>query len=132
VSGASHSSWKTKLEFKMKTLLTAGILAISLSGAAHAQNMFAFMEAPVNKNSSVIVIEPLSAGADGFIAIYDHHRGEVGDLLGVASVREGANRETRVRLGHPVRQDVIAFLFAGSDFTDPSTAVDSIEIDVDD
>jgi len=77
------------------------------------------------------VIEPLSATADGYIAIYDHHRDEVGKLLGVASVREGSNRETRVTLGHPVRNDVIAFLFTGSDFNNPANAVDSVEIDID-
>ena len=104
---------------------------MSFSGAAYAQDMFAFMEASVDKNSSVIVIEPLTARSNGFIAIYDHHLDEVGELLGVASVQEGANFETRVRLGRPVRQDVIAFLFAGNDFMDPSKAVDSIEIDVD-
>ena len=114
----------------MKTLVTVGVLALSLSGAAYAQDMFAFMEASVDTNSSVIVIEPLSASADGFIAIYDHHRGEVGDLLGVASIREGANGETRVRLGRPVQRDIIALLFAGGDFMDPSMAIDSVEIDV--
>ncbi len=100
--------------------------------AAHAQNMFATMQTPVDENSSIIVIEPINASADGFIAIYDHHNGEVGALLGVASVQEGANRETRVRLGRPVRQDVIAYLFVGNDFTDPSMAVDSVELDVED
>ena len=79
----------------------------------------------------MIVIDPLTATADGFVAIYDYHRAEVGALLGVAAIREGANRETRVTLGHPVRQDVIAFLFSGNSFDDPSTAVDSIEIDID-
>lgn len=116
----------------MKTLLTAGAFVLSLAGAAQAQNMFAFMEAAQGENSSVIVIEPLTASADGYIAIYDNHRGEVGSLLGVASIREGSNRETRVTLGHPVQNDVIAFLFAGGDFNDPATAVDSVEIDIED
>lgn len=115
----------------MKTLLTAGVFALSLSGAAYAQDMFAFMETSVDSNSSVIVIEPFTATADGFVAIYDHGAGQVGGLLGVASIQEGANFETRVRLGRTVRQDVIAFLFAGDDFSDPSKAIDSIEIDVD-
>ncbi len=114
----------------MKTLLTTGAFIFALAGAAQAQDMFAHMGAAQDEDSSVIVIDPLNATADGFIAIYDHHRGEVGALLGVASIREGANRETRVTLGRPVRQDVIAFLFAGDDFTDPATAVDSVEIDI--
>lgn len=115
----------------MKTLLATGAFVFALASTAQAQDMFAFMESSQGKNSSVIVIEPLSATADGYIAIYDHHRDEVGKLLGVASVREGSNRETRVTLGHPVRNDVIAFLFAGSDFNNPANAVDSVEIDID-
>lgn len=114
----------------MKTLLTAGAFALSFAGIAHAQDMFAYMEAPQDENSNVIVIEALTASSPGFVAIYDHHRGQVGELLGVAAIRAGANSETRVMLGHPVKQDVIAYLFAGSNFSDPSTAVDSVEIDV--
>jgi hypothetical protein len=114
----------------MKTLITAAAFGLAFAGAAQAQNMFAHMGEAQEEGSSVIVIDPLTASADGFIAIYDHHRGVVGALLGVASVRNGANRETRVNLGHPVQNDVIAFLFAGSDFTNPLNAVDSIEIDI--
>lgn len=114
----------------MKTLLTAGAVLLSLAGAAQAQNMFAYMEMEASQNASVIVIEPITASGDGYIAIYDHNAGEVGPLLGVASVTAGANRETRVRLGRPLTRDVIAFLFVGNDFSDPSAAVDSIEIDV--
>lgn len=114
----------------MKTILTTSAVLFTLAGAAHAQDMFAHMAAAQDEDSSVIVIDPLTATADGFIAIYDHHRGEVGALLGVAAIREGANRETRVTLGHPVRNDVIAYLFAGDDFTDPGKAVDSVEIDI--
>lgn len=115
----------------MKTLMTAGAFVLALAGAAQAQDMFAHMGAAQDEGSSVIVIDPLTATEDGFIAIYDHHRGEVGALLGVASIREGANRETRVNLGHPVDNDIIAYLFNGDDFTDPSKAVDSVEIDID-
>ena len=115
----------------MKTLMTSGAFVLALAGAAQAQDMFAHMGAAQDEGSAVIVIDPLTATADGFIAIYDHHRGEVGALLGVASVREGANRETRVNLGHPVEKDVIAFLFTGDDFSNPANAVDSVEIDID-
>lgn len=115
----------------MKTLMTAGAFVLALSGAAQAQNMFAHMSASQDEGSAVIVIDPLTASADGYIAIYDNHRGEIGQLLGVASVREGSNRETRVNLGHPVDQDVIALLFTGNDFMTPSLAVDSVEIDID-
>lgn len=115
----------------MKTLLTTTAFVVGLAGTAQAQDMFAHMGAAQDEGSSVIVIDPLTATEDGFIAIYDHHRGEVGALLGVASVREGANRETRVNLGHPVQNDVIAYLFNGDDFTDPSKAVDFVEIDID-
>lgn len=114
----------------MKTFLTAGAVVLSLAGAAQAQDMFAYMEMETGLNASVIVIEPINASGDGYVAIYDHNQGEVGRLLGVASVTEGANLETRVRLGRPVTQDAIAFLFIGDDFSDPSMAVDSIEIDV--
>ena len=115
----------------MKTLLSAVVMSLTLAGTAQAQNMFAHM-GNQDSGTSVVTIEPLTATEDGFIAIYDHHRGVVGALLGVASVRKGANRETRVYLGHPVQNDIIAFLFAGSDFTNPLNAVDSIEIDIED
>jgi hypothetical protein len=116
----------------MKTLLTAAAFALSLSGAAYAQNMFALMGDSQDENISVIIIQPLTATADGYVAIYDHHRGEIGRLLGVAAIQEGANLETRVQVGRAVQNDVIALLFVGDDFTDTSKAVDSVEIDIDD
>lgn len=114
----------------MKKILASSILMIALAGAAQAQNMFANMS-DSQDGRSTIVIEPLTASSDGYIAIYDHHRGEIGDLLGVASVSEGANLETRVQVGRTLRRDVIALLFVGDDFMDPSKAVDSVEIDID-
>ena len=114
----------------MKKTILATTIAILSATAVSAQDMFARMEADVDQNSSVIVFEPLTASADGYVAVFDNHQDEVGRLLGVASVREGANSETRVVLGHPVRQDVIAFLFTGDDFMNPDNAVDSIKIDV--
>ena len=113
----------------MKNIIIAGVLAIATAGAAQAQDMFAFMAQSQDAND-IIVINPLTASDDGFVAIYDHYTGEVGELLGVAKVRKGANAETRVQLGTTVRHDVIAFLFTGDDFSDPSKAVDSVEIDV--
>lgn len=113
----------------MKTLLSAVVMSLTLAGTAQAQNMFAHM-GNQDSGTSVVTIEPLTATEDGFIAIYDYHTGVVGDLLGVASVVKGANNETRVQVGRGVRDDVIAFLFAGNDFTDPSKALDSVEIDI--
>jgi len=115
----------------MKTLVTAGILALTVAGAAQAQNMFAYM-GDQDDGTSTVVVDPFSASGDGYVAVYDHHRGETGDLLGVASVRGGANNETRVQVGRPLRNDVIAYLFVGETFTDPSMAVDSVEIDIED
>ncbi|NBD30509.1 MAG: hypothetical protein GVY31_10800 [Alphaproteobacteria bacterium] len=115
----------------MKTLITAGILALTVAGAAQAQNMFAYM-GDQDDGTSTVVIDPFSATGDGYVAVYDHHRGETGDLLGVASIRAGANNETRVQVGRPLRNDVIAYLFVGDNFTDPSMAVDSVEIDIKD
>jgi hypothetical protein len=113
----------------MKKLLTAAALTFTLAGAAQAQDIFAFM-GNQDDGSTVITIDPLTATSDGFVAIYDYRLGEVGDLLGVASIREGANRETRVQIGRGVRADVIALLFAGDDFTDPAKALDSVKIDI--
>jgi len=113
----------------MRSLIIAGILAMSTAGAAQAQDMFAFMTQSQDVTNT-IVINPLNASADGFVAIYDYHTGQVGELLGVAKIREGANSETRVQLGGTVRNDVIAYLFAGSDFTDPAKAVDSVQIEI--
>lgn len=115
----------------MKTFITAAVLAVSLSGAAQAQNMFAIMTNSQDQNASVIVIQPLTATADGYVAIYDNHRGEIGRLLGVAAIHEGPNLQTRVQLGRSVQNDVIALLFAGDDFTNPANAIDSVEIDID-
>ena len=115
----------------MKTLITAAALAVSLSGAAQAQDMFAVMTNSQDENTSVIVIQPLTATADGYVAIYDNHRGQIGRLLGVAAIREGANLQTRVQLGRSVQRDVIALLFTGDDFTNPANAVDSVEIEID-
>lgn len=113
----------------MKKLIAATILTVTVAGAAQAQNMFAYM-GDQDDGTSTVVIEPLNATGDGYVAIYDHHTGEIGTLLGVASVNEGANLETRVQVGRPLRNDVIALLFIGDDFSDPSTAVDSVEIDI--
>jgi opacity protein-like surface antigen len=113
----------------MKNLITATVLALSLSSAAQAQDMFAFM-GDQDEGTSVIIINPLNATSDGYVAVYDYRTGTPGKLLGVASVVEGANAELRVQVGHTVNSDVIAYLFAGDDFTDPSTALDSVEIDI--
>ena len=114
----------------MKNLVLASVLAIATAGAAQAQDMFAFMTQSQEAND-VIVINPLNASEDGFVAIYDHTNGSVGELLGVARIRQGGNAQTRVQLGTIVRQDVIAYLFAGNDFTDPSKAIDQVEIEID-
>ncbi len=113
----------------MKKIIIASVLAIATSGAAQAQDMFAFM-AQSQQANDIIVINPLNASEAGFVAIYDHHAGQVGELLGVAKISEGANAQTRVQLGTTVRNDVIAYLFAGDDFSDPAKAVDSVEIEV--
>lgn len=114
----------------MKKILASSILMMALAGAAQAQNMFAHMNDEQDGRSTV-VIDPLTATGDGYVAIYDYHRAEIGQLLGVASVREGANLETRVQVGRSLQRDVIALLFVGDDFTDPAMAVDSVEIDID-
>ncbi len=113
----------------MKNLITATIVGLSLAGAAQAQDMFAYMGSQ-DRGTNVITIDPFSASADGYVAIYDNHNGEIGRLLGVASIQEGANLQTRIQVGRGVNRDAIALLFAGDDFTDPSKAVDSVEIDI--
>ncbi|WP_439155022.1 hypothetical protein [Yoonia sp.] len=115
----------------MKNIFAASILAMAVAGAgaANAQDMFAYMGDQADGISTVI-IDPFNASGDGYVAVYDHHRGDVGKLLGVASVHEGANNETRVQVGRPLRNDVIALLFVGDDFSNPSEAVDSVEIDI--
>lgn len=113
----------------MKKILAASIIAMTLAGAASAQNMFAYM-GDQKDGISTVVIDPFNATDDGYVAIYDHHTGKIGKLLGVASINQGANNETRVQVGRPLRNDVIALLFTGDNFTDPSAAVDSVEIDI--
>ncbi len=112
----------------MKTLITAAAFATLCVTPALSQNMFVLMDRSV-ENASSIQIEPLTATDDGFVAVYDYHRGEIGRLLGVASVHKGANNETRIQLGRQLENDIIALLFIG-EIGDPSEAVDSVEIDV--
>jgi len=110
---------------KLATLAT--VVALS-STPVLAQNMFAQMDDSVD-NASSIVIEALTATGPGFVAVYDYHAGRIGPLLGVASVNEGANNETRIQLGRVLNRDLIALLYIG-EIGDPSTAVDRVEIDV--
>ena len=112
----------------MKTLFAAATVAALAVTPAIAQNMFALMDDSVD-NASSILIEPLNVTGDGFIAVYDYHRDEIGPLLGVASVSEGANTATRIQLGRVLNHDLIALLFVG-EIGDPSEAIDSVEIDV--
>ncbi len=114
----------------MKKILVAGLLTFAAASTAAAQDMFASMESS-SADATTIVIEPISVTADGFIVVYNYHGGQVGEILGMARVRAGANSETRVHLGHPVRQDALAVLFAGDDISDPSRGLDRIEIEAD-
>lgn len=114
----------------MRSIIAASALVLAMTSTVNAQDMFARMEAPQDEGASTIVIDALTATDDGFVAIFDNHNGVIGELLGAAAVREGANTETRVTLGRPVQRDVIAMLFVGPDFSDPSKAVDSVEIDI--
>lgn len=112
----------------MKTLFAAATVAALAVTPAFAQNMFALMDDSVD-NASSILIQPLTATGDGFIAVYDYNREEIGPLLGVASVKAGANTATRIQLGRQLNHDLIALLFIG-EIGDPADAVDSVEIDV--
>lgn len=112
----------------MKTLFAAATVAALSVTPAFAQNMFALMDDSVDSASSIL-IEPLNASEDGFIAVYDYNREEIGQLLGVASVTAGANTATRIQLGRQLNHDIIALLFIG-EIGDPSEAIDSVEIDV--
>lgn len=82
----------------MMKINATGLLLTAMTTAANAQNMFAFMGDQDATNT--IIIEPLNAESDGYVAVYDHHTGEVGELLGVARVYEGANRQLRVQWPH--------------------------------
>ena len=113
----------------MKTLFAAATVAALAVTPALAQNMFALMDDSVD-NASSILIEPLTATGDGFIAVYDYHQDKIGPLLGVASVSEGANTATRIQLGRRLNHDLIALLYIG-EIGDPSEAVDRVEIDLD-
>ncbi|MGJ8609749.1 MAG: hypothetical protein ACSHWY_01550 [Octadecabacter sp.] len=112
----------------MKKLATLATVVALAASPVLAQDMFAVMDETVT-NASAITIQPFTATADGYVAVYDYHAGQVGVLLGVASVSEGANTETRIQLGRVLDHDLIALLFNG-EIGDPSTAVDSVEIDV--
>ena len=132
MSVASHTRMFTCAHLEgatMKTLFAAAAVAALSVTPAFAQDMFAIMDDSVN-NASSILIQPLTATGDGYIAVYDYHRDEIGPLLGVASVSEGANNATRIQLGRQLNHDLIALLYIG-EIGDPSQAVDQVEIDVD-
>lgn len=78
----------------------------------------------------MIVLEPITATNEGYVVIYDYHGAEIGEMLGLARVREGANREIRVKLGQRVRRDVIAVLYSSDDISNPANAIDTVEIDI--
>lgn len=112
----------------MKNIIAASVLMMAMSTSAHAQDMFAYMND--QDASSTIVLEPFGASADGYVVIYDYHGAEIGEMLGAARVREGANSEIRVKLGQRVTRDVIAVLFAGDDISNPANGIDRVEIDI--
>lgn len=113
----------------MKKIIAAGLMVVASASASFAQDMFAYMD-DEEAGQNVIVIDPFTASNSGYVALYDHHNGEVGELLGATRIYQGANTQTRIQVGRGVQRDVIAFLFAGNDFSDPSRAIDSVEIDI--
>jgi hypothetical protein len=113
----------------MNKIIAAGLLVLASTTASFAQDMFAYM-ADEGAGQNVIVIDPFSATDSGYVALYDHHNGEVGELLGATRIYQGANTQTRIQVGRGVQRDVIAFLFAGNDFSNPANAIDSVEIEI--
>lgn len=114
----------------MKNVFIASALALAFAAPVAAQDMFAVMSMDEDRGTSRIDIEPFNASGDGFIALYDYRGGVTGELLGVASFVEGANATTNVTVGRGLRNDVIALMFIGDDFSDPAKAVDQFVIDV--
>ena len=115
----------------MKNFIPVCVIAFSaaFSGAAHAQDSFTLMNHSMDP-TNVIELSPFNASADGYVAIYENHGGVVSNFLGATRIHAGANGTTRVNIGMDHRDNVVALLFLGNNYMDPSTAVDSFEIQI--
>ena len=91
----------------LKTFTLAAIATLA-AGAATADSYFAFNESFEDRNS--IELPLVAADAAGTVEIYNLKAGQVGELLGVASVNAGANEDVRVNIGNSFKTDVLARL----------------------
>ena len=112
----------------MKTVALTSALALA-GTSAYAVNEFALQDNVMEEGT--ITIENVTADGAGTVVIYDYNAGEFGEVLGMAEVAEGANRELQIILDQPPVNDVAAVLYVG-EVTDPSQAAAWIELDVND
>ncbi|SMY09655.1 DUF7282 domain-containing protein [Flavimaricola marinus] len=111
-----------------KALIPAA-LAATVGTAALAENSFLYQEADQMLPASTIMINGVTAEADGVVAIYDYSTGEYGDLLGMEAVFAGANSDVNVELQVPAVSDVVAVLYEGG-VKAPAMGVAMLEIEL--
>jgi hypothetical protein len=66
------------------------------------------------ESGNLLRLGTITADADGFVEVYDYHRGAVGALLGVEDIHFGANTDVRVHTQLPVYRNVIAMVRIGN------------------
>lgn len=111
----------------MKTTAFAAILGVSATAASAAG--FGFQTTV--SDDSAITLDLVRADDAGVVVIYDYTGGEFGDVLGTADLNAGANDDVIIPLDNNIAQELAAVIYAGP-MTEPSMAVNWIELDVSD
>lgn len=90
-----------------RTLIAFTLAAVTVAGAAAAQPTTSYfaIEDHITRNN-IVDLGNVTAEADGVVEVYDIN----GNFLGSTEVRQGANTDVRVNLGHPPVTDVRAEL----------------------
>lgn len=111
----------------MKSVAAAALIAASTTVATAA----GFGIQTTVEDDSSITLDRVRADADGVVVIYDYSGGDFGAVLGSADLNSGANVDVRVQLDPNIAQTLAAVIYEGP-MTEPSMAVDWIELDISD
>ncbi len=91
------------------TIVAASLVATT-SYAALGDNSFNNLDR-FRDNSSVIELGTVRSEGDGVVELYSYRGNEIGPLIGMQRVHEGANPHVRIKAGNqPAMSDVIAIL----------------------
>jgi hypothetical protein len=99
----------------LKTIVLAAAASVALVSAASANNALPFNN--TIEGTSVDLGHVTTSDA-GVVSLYDYHRGVKGALLGTEQVAAGANFNVKLKLNHPVINDVLAVLTVNGQIVD--------------